>query len=353
LSRWIITNTNDDWAWYFGPKTISTLEKEFGNLYLQLKEQYLKVDLPSEEERYFQITAYYSPLPNQKKYQTGTYSWDIRLNWDGNVTASWNGMFPWLLAAPRNYAFWTKIYLEWIWVWEVGDRWGAIVNSWERWHEYDRLDIWTGYWDEWLARALAWGRRDIKWFIVDDDYEINIEFDESPVAKYANLTIDADNPNEESVKKLQTLFSELWLYSWEIDGDFVKIKDILINYQVENWVIASPTVSTAWYFGPKTYTTLQKNYWKSSGLFIEKSLVKAEKDTSIDITYSDALTVTQRQNMNTIKFELEKILNNMYKWDSAKITAFKTQFKVVLTDIANSKKYSNKKGEFLYLVEIL
>jgi hypothetical protein len=45
-----------------------------------LKEQFLRVDIPSEEERYFQITAYYSPLPNQKKYETGSYAGDVRLN---------------------------------------------------------------------------------------------------------------------------------------------------------------------------------------------------------------------------------------------------------------------------------
>jgi hypothetical protein len=43
-------------------------------LYLNLKETYLKVDIPSTDERYFQLTAYYSPLPNQRKYETGSYA---------------------------------------------------------------------------------------------------------------------------------------------------------------------------------------------------------------------------------------------------------------------------------------
>jgi hypothetical protein len=34
------------------------------------------------------ITAYYSPLSNQKKYITGTYYGDIKLNGSGKVTAS-------------------------------------------------------------------------------------------------------------------------------------------------------------------------------------------------------------------------------------------------------------------------
>jgi hypothetical protein len=258
-------------------------------------------------------------------------------------------MFPWLLAAPRNYAFWTKIYIEWLWVWEVGDRWGAIVNSWERWHEYDRLDVWVGYWDEWLTRALKWGRRDVKWFIVDDNYEVSIEFDESKVAKYGSLKINPENPDEESVRNLQTLFSEVWLYNWEIDGDFIKVKDILINYQVENWIISSVNDSAAWYFWTKTFAELQKDYWNSSGLFVEKYLDDFEESYSS----ANALSVSQIQNLNAVKLQLEKILDDMYKWDTNKVTNFKVQFKSALTNIANSGKYSSKREEFLYLVEIL
>ncbi|MDR3150909.1 MAG: hypothetical protein LBU14_04950 [Candidatus Peribacteria bacterium] len=47
---------------------------------MQLKEIFLRADEPSIEERYFQITAYYTPLPNQKKYQKGSYSADVKLN---------------------------------------------------------------------------------------------------------------------------------------------------------------------------------------------------------------------------------------------------------------------------------
>jgi hypothetical protein len=227
------------------------------------------------------------------------------------------------------------------------------VNSWERWHEYDRLDIWVWFWDEWRERAGKWGRRDIKWFIVDDNYEVNIEFDESKVAKYSGLRIDPENPDEESVRSLQTLFNEIWLYNWEIDGDFVKIKDILINYQIENWIITSVNDSAAWYFWTKTFAGLQKDYWSSSGLFIEKYFDNSEKDYSKDYSLENTLTVSQMQNLNAVKLQLEKILDDMYKWDANKIANFKVQFKSALTSIANTDKYSHKRREFLYLVEML
>jgi hypothetical protein len=148
---------------------------------------------------------------------------------------------------------------------------------------------------------------------------------------------------------LQTLFNEIWLYNWEIDGDFVKIKDILINYQIENWIVSSVNDSSAWYFWTKTFAELQKDYWGASGLFVEKYFDSSENDYSS----TNILTTSQIQNINTVKLQLEKILNDMYKWDTNKIADFKVQFKSALTSIANSGRYLNKKGEFLYLVEIL
>jgi hypothetical protein len=60
-----------------------------------------------------------------------------------------------------------------------------------------------------------------------------MEFDESPVAKYANLKLDASAPNTEDVKKLQNLFMDVGLYSGEITGNFADVKNILIDYQLQ------------------------------------------------------------------------------------------------------------------------
>ena len=110
---------------------------------------------------YFVVTAYYSPLPDQEFYLTGNYNSEKRLNWEGISWASGKWVFSWMLAAPKNYKFWTKIFLEWLWVWEVSDRWWAIVNAWNRWYKSDRIDVWVWYGDEWLRRALYWGKRKI------------------------------------------------------------------------------------------------------------------------------------------------------------------------------------------------
>jgi len=160
---WLIVNNNDYWAWYFWVQTLKSLKEDYPNIFGKIVYRYLQMDKPSTNVRYFFLTAYYSPLPGQKRYTTWSYAWDVRLNWSGKRTASWKWVFEWLLAWPRNYDFWTKIEFEWLWVWVIEDRWGAIVNKWERGHEFDRIDVWMWYGDEWLERALKWWKRKVLW----------------------------------------------------------------------------------------------------------------------------------------------------------------------------------------------
>jgi 3D (Asp-Asp-Asp) domain-containing protein len=67
-----------------------------------------------------------------------------------------------MLAAPKHYEFGTVIHLEGLGTGTVDDRGGAIVKAGERGYEHDRIDVWMGYGDEGLRKALAWGKRKIK-----------------------------------------------------------------------------------------------------------------------------------------------------------------------------------------------
>ena len=115
--------------------------------------------------QYFTVTAYYSPLPDQKYYLKWDYDAERRLNGMWIRWASGRGVFSGMIAAPKNYQFGTKVYLQWLWVWDIQDRGWAIVNAWERGYKHDRLDVWMWYGDEGLRRALAWGKRTIPWYI--------------------------------------------------------------------------------------------------------------------------------------------------------------------------------------------
>lgn len=106
---------------------------------------------PYEQE--FVITAYYSPVEGQCCYVKGGETADKILNGQGISGADGTGVYPGMIAAPSSYAFGTRIELPGIGIGTVHDRGGAIVEQGEK----HRLDIWVGYGEEGLARALAFG----------------------------------------------------------------------------------------------------------------------------------------------------------------------------------------------------
>jgi len=213
----------------------------------------------SAEETKFIITAYYSPLQGQSEYFHGTYEREIRVNGKWTNGASGAAVFEWMLAAPRNYPFGTKIYFEGYGIGEVQDRWGAIVEAGERGHSYDRIDIWMGYGDAWLQRAKKWWKREITWKIVSSQNESTIMFGEDPTGEIGSLKVNPESESED-IKKLQQIFKKVSLYDGEITGNYNDIQETLIDFQVSSWVLPSKDHEEAWYFGRKTTRALQKIY---------------------------------------------------------------------------------------------
>lgn len=105
----------------------------------------------------FKLTAYYSPIEWQKTYVMWSLEADRILNGNGTHWASWRAVFNGMIAAPKSYDFGSRIYIPGRWIWQVEDRWWAIVQAWERNEVYDRLDIRAGVGDVWLKKALAFG----------------------------------------------------------------------------------------------------------------------------------------------------------------------------------------------------
>jgi peptidoglycan hydrolase-like protein with peptidoglycan-binding domain/3D (Asp-Asp-Asp) domain-containing protein len=106
----------------------------------------------------FVVTAYYSPLPDQCCYFRGTYEEEIGFNGQGIKGADGTGVYPGMIAAPVTYPFGTRIKLDGIGVGTVHDRGGRIIE-WSA--DAHRIDLWMGYGEEGLARALEWGVRHV------------------------------------------------------------------------------------------------------------------------------------------------------------------------------------------------
>ena len=265
ISTWVINQSTNFNSWWINQDTINNSQNN---------------------DTYFVVTAYYSPLPNQQHYLRGNYIDEIILNWKWIRWASWKAVFAWMLAWPKNYSFWTKIELEWVWIWEISDRWWAIVSStWieSRWYQYDRIDVWMWFWEEWLKRSLAWGKKTVKWKILQDKstpVSINHTNFPAPDSVVRNLVYKPHiekatntwelaifdkyiwpDSNSSNIIELQNMFVTIWLYnSLNVDWKYESTKDTLIDFQVKFWIVNKRTDDWAWYFWPKTREKAKQEY---------------------------------------------------------------------------------------------
>jgi peptidoglycan hydrolase-like protein with peptidoglycan-binding domain len=174
------------------------------------------------------ISAYYSPVPGQSRYATGTYEGDIRLNGGGVTTASGTkvadagGAF---VAAPPCMPYGTVLQIEGLGAHKVLDRGGAIKGS--------RLDIWMGYGDTGLKNALTWGKRTV-FVTVNGDTSItpsafNFDIGINELKNY-QLVKESDpfkffrelayGDTGEDVARLQQLLKDIGFYKLDVNGQF-------------------------------------------------------------------------------------------------------------------------------------
>ena len=183
----------------------------------------------------FIITGYYSPLPGQKRYSTGAYESDIRLNGRGIAGADGTPVYYGMVAAPYTYDYGTKLYIPGVGTCAIHDRGGAIVDASQN-GTYDRLDIWMGYGDEGLDRALRWGMRtlDVTVYGIDDSIKEEVNFTDYPQSKFTQEKVETWSPtNEENVKSLQNdLLTLGYLNPDDVNGKYdEKTRAAVFNFQ--------------------------------------------------------------------------------------------------------------------------
>lgn len=208
------------------------------------------------------ISAYYSPLPDQAKYATGSYEGDIRLNGNGTNGADGTPVYPGMIAAPKNYPFGFKMQIPGIGLVAVHDRGGAIKNN--------RLDVWMGYGDAGLQRALNWGKRtlnvemlgvnkEIKESVYLDGYYEAEKFVQHTVA--INRMFPRDIWYQSSGKDVKKLQESLVKLGYDIDvsgfyGD--ETLEAIYELQVANGIVESWDELGAGHVGVQTRSTLER-----------------------------------------------------------------------------------------------
>jgi len=263
---------------------------------------FLPQELFANDDNYFVVTAYYSPLPGQKHYLKWNYEDEKRLNGQWIAGASWKKVFSWMLAAPKKYGFGTKIQLEWLWVGVVEDRWWAIVPAWKRWYSHDRIDVWVGYGDEWLRRALYWGKRKVKGKVISRWSNTTLDYSTIPAPLWATNGLRkipnvfhiplGKGSNTSSVIELQKLLQEVWKYDGKVDGIYnSEVIDIIYDFQIENNIVKNEQSFWAWYWGATTRNLFLKKY--ISGELTQEQSQKKQGEKKILEVFDTPLKHTQ------------------------------------------------------------
>ena len=215
------------------------------------------------EERIFVVTAYYSPKSWQAFYYKDTFEAEKTLNWEWLNGASGKWVFNGMLAAPSSYDFGGLLYFPSLgWVGEIADRWWAIVQAWEKWQNYDRIDIRMWNWELGLVKALVFWKQTITWYYCD---AATVKSKWIKVKLWFNLdAIPIQKHFFDSTLFLQELKydrADVWVY---------KLQEYLIKFGYMN--------KKTWYFGSETKNALCKyqvsrwlSTWKYCGTFGSKT----------------------------------------------------------------------------------
>ena len=99
-------------------------------------------------------TAYYSPLPNQKNFYHKSFKKEIEINGKGK-TFSGKPLKEGIVAADlKFFPLGTILYIPGYGIGVVEDTGKAIRGR--------KIDLFMGYGDDGLARALKWGKREVE-----------------------------------------------------------------------------------------------------------------------------------------------------------------------------------------------
>jgi peptidoglycan hydrolase-like protein with peptidoglycan-binding domain/3D (Asp-Asp-Asp) domain-containing protein len=251
--------------------------KKFSSLLLMMMTMILVVTpvygAEKPQQKIFYVSGYYSPQEGQSFYLRGNLDQEIKLNGAGVHGASGKDVYSGMLAAPKGYTFGTKIKLEGVGVGTVDDRGGAIVEAGKRGNSYDRIDIWMGYGEEGLKRALTWGLRKVIGYIypagtnIDNSIDVglfpilNKQWPSNTDASLFPRNLGKGDTGAD-VQKLQEILVEMG-YLDRDPGEFYDIKtiDAVYRFQVDEKIVAKDTEIGAGYFGSQTRKALIKRWY--------------------------------------------------------------------------------------------
>lgn len=229
-------------------------------------------DIKVNEEKTFVVSAYYSPVEGQESYVWGSYEADKRMNGNGIRAADFTKVYVGMIAAPKNYPFGTKIYIEGLGVGTVHDRGGAIKN----WQDADRLDIWMGWGDDGRKRAMQWGMKTLKGKIMPNSTQNSIYFPTVPVSKKNTNYLYIGDRGEKVIELQDFLYRNNFLQREPTGYYGSETYEAVFLFQKQTGILSYKTDIGAGRFGPKTYAKAKK-LWDEDDLYKEKIVASVSK----------------------------------------------------------------------------
>jgi len=209
----------------------------------------------------FQVSAYYSPVPNQEKYVSGNYEADLKMNGNGTHGADGTAVYVGMISAPSKYKFGTQIYIPGLGVGTVHDRGGAIYST----KGYDRLDIWFGRGDAGRVRAIQWGRKTVDGIILSEKITNTLEISTAEVSRKKTENVSYNftknfsrGDKHEDIKNIQKFLIEQGVFSGDTDINNVtkfygkQTENSVFLFQKSQKILKNWSDAGAGNWGPKT-----------------------------------------------------------------------------------------------------
>lgn len=207
----------------------------------------------------FVLTAYYSPLPGQCCYVKGGLVADKVLNGNGTHGADGKPVYVGMVAAPPSYAFGTKVQIPGLGVLEVHDRGGAIQvleNG-----KIHRIDVWAGYGEEGLARALSFGVKRVR----------GVVYPPGTAAPASDFSLDRIEMNFDRLRPFNVIQNGLVDVEPKAGDRSLSVAFLQDHLRALGYVVDDD----ARYFGPKTQAALEV-FQRDRGLTVRTDALDPE-----------------------------------------------------------------------------
>jgi len=211
--------------------------------------------------------------------------------------------FDGMLAAPRTYAFGTRVKIPGLGVGEVHDR-GGRINAYK---SHDRIDVWMGRGEEGLSRALNWGARLIEGEVYFTPHQVepglsyagvSSKLTNARIQQLINKTVQSpkvfDKPKTSSAevktepvdeaietKELQKALTTFGYYHGAINGSYdAETQEAVTVFQLIEGVISKRGELGTGNFGPKTRAALKERLQGYNSDY-EKDVKRLEENQSM------------------------------------------------------------------------